>query len=186
MGIDYFRDNVFKHTYMDESTVRVPLFNASKKIAPEFIEEAEKITTAEGANKFISKLQHFYHENLLNGVRRNALLPRMLSEGTEEVMEEVTLDLTKLGAKLTESFGGNLTENMDPLDFKTDLKDIVSRYGMSFFGGMLGGAMFAGQQKYWNWLGGVDTSSIDNDDFKKLIYYIGEGKADEMRSWLNN
>lgn len=186
MGIDYFRDNVFKHTYMDESTIRVPLFNASKKISAELIEEGEKVTTAEGANKFINKLQQYYHNTLLNGIKRNDIFQRMLSEGTEEVMEEVTLDLTKLGSKLTEAFGVDLTEGINPLDFNTDLKDIVSRYGMSFFGGMLGGAMFASQQKYWNWLGGVDTSSIDNDDFKKLIYYIGDGKADEMRNWLNH
>jgi len=186
MSIDYFRDNVFKHTYMDESTVRVPLFNASKKISAELIEEGEKATTAESANKFINKLQQYYHNTLLNGIKRNDIFQRMLSEGTEEVMEEVTLDLTKLGSKLTEAFGVDLTEGINPLDFNTDLKDIVSRYGMSFFGGMLGGAMFAGQQKYWNWLGGIDTSSIDNDDFKKLIYYIGDGKADEMRNWLDH
>lgn len=184
MGIDYFRDNVFKHTYMDESQVRVPLFSASKKLNAGLIAEGETVKTAEEAAHFIGKVQKFYHENLLNSAK-SGIVQRMFSEGTEEVMEETVLDLSKLGTKLMESFGGNLSENQDPLDFKTDLKDITSRYGMAFFGGMLGGAMFAGQQKYWKWLGNETSISDLDDDFKKLVYYVADGKADEMRDWLN-
>ena len=184
MGIDYFRDNVFKHTYMDESQVRIPLFSASKKLNVGLIAEGEAVETAEQAQHFIGKLQKYYHEHLLNSAK-SGIFQRMLSEGTEEVMEETVLDLSKLGAKLTESFGGNLSENQDPLDFKTDLKDITQRYGMAFFGGMLGGAMFAGQQKYWKWLGKETHVEDLDDDFKKLVYYIADGKADEMRDWLN-
>ena len=184
MGIDYFRDNVFKHTYMDESQVRIPLFSASKKLNAGLIAEGEAVKNAEEAQHFIGKLQKYYHENILNSAK-SGIYQRMLSEGTEEVMEETVLDLSKLGAKLTESFGGRLSENQDPLDFKTDLKDITQRYGMAFFGGMLGGAMFAGQQKYWKWLGKESHVGDLDDDFKKLVYYIADGKADEMRDWLN-
>lgn len=185
LGIDYFRNNLLKNTYMDESGIRAPLLKAVEEISPKLIAEGEQAVTRESAQKFIDKVSKFYQTKLLNGLTKSELFNRMLAEGTEEVMEEGLLDLTKIGAKITEAFGADLTGQNGTLDFQTDMQDIVQRYGMSFFGGLIGGGIFVGQERYADWINGTSRNSLNEEPFKKMVYLIGEGKADDMRSLLD-
>ena len=73
---------------------------------------------------------------------------RGLSEGVEETMEEVTTDLIKGIFKGAEALGVDISDEGKKTDFGFSLKDIASRYAMSFGGGFIGGMIFAGQNKY--------------------------------------
>lgn len=97
MNIDYFRNNLFKDTFMDESEVRAALRGASKETADR-LAKAASVTTEKEAASFVNRFSNFYHDTLLKGLTKKGipgLINRGLSEGTEEVMEEITTDLIK-------------------------------------------------------------------------------------------
>ena len=81
-------------------------------------------------------------------IAKGELPARMLSEATEEVMEEAAADLTKAVTHGLNYLGFNVTEEGKELDFGITPEDIFQRYGMAFAGGFIGGGIFAGQEKF--------------------------------------
>ena len=63
-------------------------------------------------------------------------------------LQEVTTDLIKGVFKGAEALGVDISGEGKTTDFGFSLKDIASRYAMSFGGGFIGGMVFAGQNKY--------------------------------------
>lgn len=190
MHIDYFRDNLFKGTYMDESELRAPAFKVAKEFrtkisegASEFVKEGEKIATKKGAARFVNKLSNWYADKMLPSMAEGNLLTRMFSEATEEVMEEGVADMTKGITAALNTLGIKVTEEGKELDFGFTLEDIASRYGMAFAGGFIGGGIFAGQDKFERWLLHENIKNTEQDDIKKLIYYIAEGRADDIKGY---
>lgn len=193
MHINYFRDNFFKDTYMDESEFRQPAFDVAmdfrKKLtenASAFVKEGEKAVTAKQNARFLNKLINYYHNTMVPAVVKGGLPARMLSEATEEVMEEVVTDVWKGVTAGLNAIGVNTTEPNKNLDFNFSVEDVLQRYGMAFFGGFVGGGIFAGQQKYENWLRHVNIQETPVDDMKKLVYYIAEGRGQEIRDYFTN
>lgn len=189
MNIDYFRDNLFRDTFMDESEIRAALRGASKETADK-IGVAAAITTPKEAATFTQKFSNFYQNVLLKSITQKGLpglAARGLSEAVEETMEEVTTDLVKVFTEGLNALGFKVTEPEKSLDFGWSAKDIVSRYGMSFAGGFLGGMIFAGQNRYQKWLDSLDGKipQISHSDMEKLVYYIASGKRGEIDSYLD-
>ena len=189
MNIDYFRDNILKDTFMDESEIRAALRGVSKDTASK-ISTAFKVTTPTEAATFTQKFSNFYHDTLLNGLRKKGiagLAARGLSEGTEEVMEEVTTDLVKAVTEGLNLLNIPVTEENKSLDFGWSMEDFATRYGMSFAGGFLGGMIFAGQNRYEKWLN-TKLNKIPNltqEDREKLVYFIANGKRGEIDEYLD-
>ena len=69
---------------------------------------------------------------------------RTFAEGTEEVMEEAFQDAIKGIFKAAEALGIPMNNEETKLDFGFSGQDVLQRYGMSFFGGLVGGAVFQG------------------------------------------
>ena len=95
MNIDYFRDNLFKNTFMDDSEIRSITRSVARAEANELATSAQLATPKEAAT-FLQKAQKFYEEKLVDGIAKKGaagLFARGLSEGVEETMEEVTTDL---------------------------------------------------------------------------------------------
>ena len=110
-----------------------------------------QLATPKEAATFLQKAQKFYEEKLIDGITKKGtagLFARGLSEGVEETMEEVTTDLIEGVFKGAEALGVNISVEGKTTDFGFSLKDIASRYAMSFGGGFIGGMVFAGQNKY--------------------------------------
>lgn len=80
------------------------------------------------------------------------LMARGISEGVEEVMEEVTTDTIKATTEGLNALGINVTEEGKQLDFGWSGQDFLQRYLTSFGGGFIGGMIFAGQDRYSKWL----------------------------------
>ena len=120
MNIDYFRDNLLKDTFMDESKVREALRGASRE-TKEALEKAigsEAVTTTKEAAGFFNKVSDIYHNKLVAGLQKKGvtgLMNRGLSEGVEEVMEEATTDLIKATTEGLGALGIPVTD--DRLDF---------------------------------------------------------------------
>lgn len=193
MHMNYFRDNFFKGTYMDESEFRQPAFDYAKTLreklttnSAKLVAEGEKAVTKKENLRFLGKLVDFYHNKLVPSVVKGGLPARMLSEATEEVMEEFTTDAWKAATKALEAVGVKVSDEDKRLDFEFTGEDVAKRYGMAFAGGFIGGGIFAGQQKYENWLMHRNVATMPDDDLKKLTYYIAQGRAKEIKDYYTN
>ena len=189
MNIDYFRDNILKDTFMDESEVRAALRGVSKDVVSKFKPDVA-IADSKAAASFAKKFSDFYHDTLLSGLRKKGvagLVNRGFSEGTEEVMEEVATDLVKATTEALNALGIPVTEREKQLDFGWSGQDFATRYGMSFAGGFLGGMIFAGQNAYEKWLNSTinNIPKLSQSDMQKLVYYIANGKRSEIDDYLN-
>ncbi len=189
MNIDYFRDNLFKNTFMDDSEIRSITRSVARTEANELANVA-KLTTPKEAATFLQKAQKFYEEKLVDGIAKKGaagVFARGLSEGVEETMEEVTTDLIKGIFKGAEALGVDISDEGKKTDFGFSLKDIASRYAMSFGGGFIGGMIFAGQNKYAKWRDKVfmGIEEINPTDMEKLVYLIATGNRSEIDYYLD-
>lgn len=189
MNIDYFRDNLFKNTFMDDSEIRSITRSVARAEANELATTAQ-LTTPKEAATFLQKAQKFYEEKLVDGIAKKGaagLFARGLSEGVEETMEEVTTDLIKGVFKGAEALGVDISGENKTTDFGFSLKDIASRYAMSFGGGFIGGMVFAGQNKYAKWRDKVfmGIEEINPSDMEKLVYLIATGNRSEIDYYLD-
>lgn len=119
MHAEYFRDNFWKDTFMDESDVRGAVRGAAKETADKLAGAAQVTTTKEAAS-FVQKFSNFYEKNLLNAMQKKGaagVIARGLSEGTEEVMEEATTDAVKALTEGLNALGIPVTKKDTELDF---------------------------------------------------------------------
>lgn len=107
---------------------------------------------------------------------------KALGEGLEEAGEELAADASKQIYELmadiqpvSEFFGGLTTDNVNAFsnvfeNGEAGVKDLLTRYGMNFAGGFLGGGLFYGVEKFKsnNWK--RDTSQ------DKLLYLLRNNK----------
>lgn len=189
MNIDYFRDNLFKNTFMDDSEIRSITRNVARAEANELATAAELATPKEAAT-FLQKAQKFYEEKLVDGIAKKGaagLLVRGASEGAEETMEEITTDLIKGVFKGAEALGVDISGEGKTTDFGFSLKDIASRYMMSFGGGFIGGMIFAGQNQYSKLMNKVffGIEQVNPSDMEKLVYLIATGNRSEIDYYLD-
>ena len=189
MNIDYFRNNLFKNTFMDDSEIRSITRSVARAEANELATSA-KLTTPKEAATFLQKAQKFYEEKLVDGIAKKGaagVIARGLSEGTEETMEEITTDLIKGMFKGAEALGVDISGEDKKTDFGFSLKDIASRYAMSFGGGFIGGMVFAWQNKYAKWRDKVfmGIEEINPSDMEKLVYLIATGNRSEIDYYLD-
>lgn len=189
MHSDYFRDNFWKDTFMDESELRGAIRGASKETADRLVSAAQ-ITTTKQAATFLQKASNFYQKNLLNAMQNkgvSGIIARGISEGTEEVMEEATTDAVKALTAGLGALGVPVTKPETNLDFGWSGTDFATRYLSSAFGGFIGGMVFAGQNRYEKWLNKTlyKLPDINPNDMERLIYGIATGKRKEIDFYLN-
>lgn len=189
MNIDYFRDNLFKDTFMDESEIRSAVRGVSRETA-DALANAARLETPQKAATFLNKVSNFYQDTMLKGLSKKGvpgLINRGFSEGAEETMEEVTTDLVKATTTALDALGIKTTKDDEPIDFGFSVSDIIQRYIASFGGGFLSGMIFAGQHRYEKWLNNKLTgqSPTELPDIEKLIYYIATGKRSEIDYYLD-
>ena len=187
MQIDYFRDTLFKGTFMDESELRGITRGAAKEVADN-IATAASLESPKAVASFVNRFSDFYQNALLKGMEQKGLpgvVARGLSEGTEEVMEEVTTDALKGVTEALNLLGIDVTEKDKDLDFGWSARDIASRYGMAAIGGFVGGTIFAGQHAYEKWLDNLGKpAKVETSDMGKLVYYLATGKREDIDNYL--
>lgn len=112
------------------------------------------------------------------------VLNRSLNEGTEEVMEEIGVDLSKGLTQGLEWLGIKATKNKnEKLDYNWSSKDIFTRYFSNFIGGAIGGAAFQGIE-LWNdnVINGSVPKLYDTDIDHQYLWYIANGKEDVIKN----
>lgn len=209
MSTDYFRDQLFKGTVLDESEAVDVIRNYAEAEGKPVIEALSggaamsKTQAVSLYNKLHDGIKNTWQRFLTksvsgvaqptvsSNVKRKSfsnlgkIINRAFNEGVEEVMEEVSTDLVKSLFAGANALGINVkSDNAEDLDFGFDAKSIAIRYGENFLGGFLGGAVFEGLNQYERFFGPkvVQLSDLTAND--QLMYMIGTGRTKELQDRL--
>lgn len=209
MTSDYFRDQLFKGTVLDESEAVDVIRNyveAEGKPVIEALSGGAAMSKKQAVslyNKLHDGIKAYWQKFLtksVSGVAQPTLstdvkrktfsnfgkvINRAFNEGVEETMEEVSTDLVKSLFAGANALGINIkSDNAEDLDFGFDAKSIAVRYGENFLGGFLGGAVFEGLNQYERFFGPkvVQLSDLTAND--QLMYMIGSGRTKELQDRL--
>lgn len=200
MDLEYFRDQLFKGTFMDESEAIGALKNYSRDELGKIHNIAKTPSQQEAIgifNQLKDKIKEKWgeflktpfagkHQGLITGTEKawgtaGKFVNRAVNEGLEETAEEIAFDAVKGLFSAMDAIGIPMTEDRNKsLDFGFSVKDNLTRYLTSFVGGALGGAVFEGIDLYEK-IGAnmVDLSSKSAKD--QMTYLIVTGHADELR-----
>lgn len=146
--------------------------SVAKEITKGFGQVAE-VAAQEGRKKGLAKVFNWAKNkssNFWKQVNDHSLTftGKAFGEGIEEVGEELIMDFAKSTFNWAQEFGWTKTDtHLDAWE------NMAERYGMSFFGGALGGAIFAGVDLVQN---GKNSEQLNQE----LIYLIRNGKSNEL------
>lgn len=146
--------------------------SVAKEITKGFGQVAE-VAAQEGRKKGLAKVFNWAKNkssNFWKQVNDHSLTftGKAFGEGIEEVGEELIMDFAKSTFNWAQEFGWTKTDtHLDAWE------NMAERYGMSFFGGALGGAIFAGVDL-------VQNSRNSEQLNQELIYLIRNGKSNEL------
>ena len=111
----------------------------------------------------------------------NSFVSRSINEGIEETAEELTQDLVKGLTKALEACGVDCTEDSGKLDYNWDLKSALKRYGTSFVGGALGGAVFEAYNLRELYKDPNYKKLLSASPVRRMYHDIAQGKAEQYR-----
>lgn len=150
------------------------LTEGSRKV----IDNGSKVQKAEWAKKIfkigkdIAQANYSVGKSGLKAIAANAL-----GEGIEEVSEEVLYDFAKSVTNLGMWLAGSDTQPLQAWD------NMLDRYGMSFVGGMLGGAMFDAVP---NLRAARQLGQMNNQQaMQQLVYMARNGKMNDFLKLVN-
>ena len=173
MRTNYFRGTLFKGSFFDEDILK----NTGKKVATQVRNDNTLKGTA--SKEVLEKLIKNY-----DNVLRNTLEDyggAMLREGLEEMMEEGVFDFSKGISEALNAVGIPVANK--ELNFGWSWKDVLTRYGMSFIGGAIGGGIFNASNN-WNLKNQSDAiKALDDSDLAKMVYLIAEGRGQELKDY---
>ena len=195
MNVDYFKNWLFKDTWLDEEIeFRHSFKDWIKSYSAKAFKETPvpinpnsltgKLHNTKLYSNFYAPIKNFVSDYIINGkyLGGSVVVNRMLNEGIEETMEEALGDAVKALTLGIEAMGFKVTKDPNAkLDFGFSAKDILSRYSSAFLGGALGGAVFEGYNNWENFI--MDTTSkitsIEDLD-ERMIWYMRNGYFDQM------
>ena len=173
MRTEYFRNTLFKGSFFDDDILK----GTAKKVARAVRNDntLEGTTSKEVLEKIIKK-----YDNAL----RNTLEDyggAMFREGLEEMMEEGVFDFSKGISEALNAVGIPVANK--ELNFGWSWQDTLTRYGMSFIGGAIGGGIFNASNN-WNLRNQSDViKALDDSALAKMSYLIAEGRGQELKDY---
>ena len=193
MKTDYFGGWLTKDTIAEvKSAGKQTAQEFAKTIVPKTYREASGTVTPTVAKKLFGK----YYERI-NKVMRDAVtagkagtvmttgeqfLRRSLNEAVEETTEEVTFDAVKgMFGGIETLFDIKLSEDQySKLDFNWTLEDALKRYGASFLGGAIGGAVFEGINQLELINNPRARAFTEKNVSKRLLYLYASGQGKDV------
>lgn len=187
MNQGYFKNKLFENTWLDEDIRTVKNLSEITTHAAERMFGNVSTVSKETVKKGLPKLW----DKIKKGVAKlpkgyayesHSIMSRSINEGVEETMEEVVQDAITALAKGLEMIGINCTGNTENLDFGWNLAEASKRYGASFMGGLLGGAVFEINTQ-WNLYKDPNYKKMLNSPpVRKMFYDIMQGHGDKYRN----
>lgn len=174
-------EHVLPELRMDKAKIRDLISKVSEEAKGTISSNAVKAESKELSKNIFAKLfngaksiAQSNYKAIADG--STSIMSNALAEGVEEVSEEVLYDLTKATFNAISYFTGNEKR-------LSAFNDMTSRYGMSFFGGAIGGGIFQGindikiRKSY-------DSSNMQAN--QELIYLIRQGRGEEIYKALED
>lgn len=117
-----------------------------------------------------------YSSNYWSDIRNHTtgFIGKAVGEGLEEMSEELVVDLAKGTFNWAQDMG--FTKSQNKLDA---WENALERYGMNFFGGAIGGAIFYGVDVVQN------RKATNEQTNQELIYLIRNGRTSELMEELD-
>lgn len=116
------------------------------------------------------------------GITASHLMANALGEGVEEVSEEMLLDFSKTIFNTAAWLAGsNSRLNGWDQDEKGHIQwdKLLSRYGLNFVGGVIGGGLGQGLQSYQDAF--KLSGMTQRDAYEELVHLVKEGKGGELK-----
>ena len=193
MSLDYFRDSFFKGSWFDDNNVKSPMWKVAEDFMTAIKEPGSKIGADVAENTVAANQRTFraMTKRISDAIQRvgkpwksSTFLERSFAEGVEETMEELFQDGIKGSFLAAEALGIPMNKQKENLDFGYSAKDVLTRYGMSFFGGFVGGAIFQG----YNSLEARGAHLVNNDSdahLAEMVKLIADGRTEEIKDILS-
>lgn len=150
MSADYYKHALFRNSWIDEKNIKEPVKKVADLYQQKIALEGATVGTAKEAAETLNWFQRTWEKvlGITSSLEERSIIggktwfSSALSEGVEEVTEELGIDTLKGLAKGLEALGFNVSDTS--LDFGFSGQDVLRRYGTSFVGGAFGGAVFHG------------------------------------------
>lgn len=210
MSSDYFRDQLFKGTVLDESEAVDVLKNwaetEGKPVLTSLVKEGtlvpkQAVKHYNAISKSVSNWWQKFLSTPISGKAQRTLasdtakhawggftkiINRGFNEGVEETMEEVSTDLVKSLFAGANALGINVKDKKsEDLDFGFSLESIGSRYAQNFLGGFFGGMVFEGLNQYEKLFGPKVVQMMDLSSTEQIMYMIATGRTNELLDRLD-
>jgi hypothetical protein len=142
MNNDYFKDFWFKGTYLDRTSVKGVIKDVAEKVTNENINKG--VVSPKAAANWVMKTKNQIQQRI-SKMKPGNILYDSFNEGSEEVMEEVSSDITKGFYSALNALG--IIDEDKQLDFGISTEEAFARYTSAFMGGAIGGAVFSLHEK---------------------------------------
>lgn len=186
----YFKNKLFEGSLLDEDqrtlhSLKNLITWATAKVFSDPKSTATQEATKEGLKKAWGLIKNKL-KDVATGTSygANAFISRSINEGLEETTEEIMMDAVKWMAKGLEYLNIPVSEDNQELNFGRTFGNTMERWGTSFLGGFLGGAVFEfhNQRELYkdpNYLKWRNATPL-----KQMYQYVAEGKADKLRDMI--
>lgn len=181
MSSDYFKDVLFKGTWLDETQYKEKTWAVIQDFQQAIAKgDVPIVDNPKHAAETVKWFQKAF-EKMIQGapVTGKNFMQASLSEGVEEVMEEVGIDVLKGTTAGLKALGIPVAEGN--LDFGFGIDDVTKRYLTSFVGGAFGGAVFHGYNlRDPNYRASKQITETPEGRMSELIYLITSGKTNDI------
>ena len=182
----YFKEKLFEGSLLDEdqrlihNVKKMSQYAVDKTFANPASTDKKEITKWTGqAWNWLKNQLHNMPKGL--AYETNTFMSRSINEGIEETMEEVLQDTVKGLTKGLEAIGIDCTEGSDNLNYNWDLKSALTRYGTSFVGGALGGAVFEAYNLRELYKDPNYRKLLGASPIRRMYADIAQGRAEDYR-----
>lgn len=182
MQHDYFKNTLFRNSWLDEDNIKRPAWEVAKQVMSD-LGEANTSVGEEANKKLVDRFINLFTKQLIPGLSKSEFTRASVAEGVEETMEEAVLDISKAFTEGINALGFNVTTDNEDLNFGWSVKDMLSRYAMSFGGGVIGGALFQGNHAWETRNIPKSIKNLNESDLSKLTYLIAEGRTSEIKAY---
>lgn len=182
MSSDYFKDILFKGTWLDETHYKEKTWAVIQDFQQAIAKgDVPIVDNPQHAAQTFKWFQNAF-EKLIKGapVTGKNFMQSALSEGVEEVMEEVGIDTLKGIASGLNALGIPVAESN--LDFGFGLEDVTRRYLTSFAGGAFGGGLFHGYNLIFDPNARTSKKIAETPESRmaELVYLVSTGKLNDV------
>lgn len=186
----YFKNKLIEGSLLDEDQkILHSLRGLTEWATTRAFADTVKTATKQGTKSALKNAWQFIKTHFSDAIKGTSFGPRAyisrsLNEGIEETMEEIMIDSVKWLANGLDELGFEVTDDGRQLDFGRTFGNVMERWGTSFLGGFLGGAVFEAHTQRELSHDAAFQKWKKSTPIQQLYQYVAEGEADKLRELI--